>query len=76
MNPVFVILYKPAELVEGNNPVGVGIVSDVPVTVVMFVRHSVGPRMRKLAVGAACMLPTASTVKLQTDVTPADGPAA
>lgn len=76
LNPVLVMVYNPAEFVAGNNPVGVGMVSDAPDTVVMFVRHSVGPKMRKLAFGAACMLPIASTVKLPTDVTPADGPAA
>ena len=76
MNPVLVMVYSPAEFVAGNNPVGVGMVSDVAATVVMFVRHSVGPRTRKLAFGAICMLPIASTVKLPTDVTPADGPAA
>ena len=75
LNPVLVILYSPAEFVEGNRIVGVGITSDVPDTVVIFARHSVGPRMRKLAFGATCMLPVVSTVKLPTDVTPATGAA-
>ena len=73
LNPVLVIVYRPAEFVAGRPVVGVGIVNDVPVTVVMFVRHSVGPNTRKLDVGATCMLPTVSTVRLPTDVTPADG---
>jgi hypothetical protein len=73
LNPVLVMVYRPAEFVVGAPSVGVGIVRDVPVTVVMFVRHSVGPRMRKLVLGATWMLPMASTVKLPTDVTPADG---
>lgn len=76
LNPVLVSVYNPAEFVAGSKTVGVGIINDVSVTVVMFVRHSVGPKMRKLAFGATCMLPIASTVKLPTDVTPADGPAA
>jgi hypothetical protein len=76
LNPVLVIVYRPAELVAGAPTVGVGMVSDVSDTVVMFVRHSVGPRMRKLAFGATWMLPTASTVKLPAVVTPADGVAA
>jgi hypothetical protein len=76
LNPLFVIEYRPAEFVEGAPTVGVGIVSVVPETVVMFVRHSVGARMRKLAVGMISMLPTVSTVIPPTDVTPADGPAA
>ena len=76
LNPVLVIVYRPAELVVGAPTVGVGIVSVVSVTVVMFVRHSVGPRMRKLAFGATWMFPTASTVRLPAVVTPADGVAA
>jgi hypothetical protein len=73
LNPVLVIVYRPAELVAGAPTVGVGMVSDVSDTVVMFVRHSVGPRMRKFPDGTTWMLPTASTVKLPAVVTPADG---
>jgi hypothetical protein len=73
LNPVLVIVYRPAELVAGNSTVGVGIASEVPDTVVMFVRHSVGPRMRKLAFGATWILPAVSTVRSPADVTPADG---
>lgn len=73
LNPVLVIVYRPAELVAGNSILGVGIVSEVPDTVVMFVRHSVGPRMRKLAFGATWILPAVSTVRSPADVTPADG---
>jgi hypothetical protein len=73
LNPVLVIVYRPAELVAGNSTVGVGIVSDVPDTVVMLVRHSVGPRIRKLEFGATWILPVVSTVRSPAEVTPADG---
>ena len=76
LNPVLVMVYSPAELVVGASTVGVGIVSDVPLTVVMFVRHSVGPRMRNLEFGATWILPIASTVRLPAVATPADGVAA
>jgi hypothetical protein len=50
-------VYKAAEYVDGNRFVGVGMVSEVPDTVTIFVRHSVGAKMRKLLVGATWMFP-------------------
>jgi hypothetical protein len=73
LNPVFVMVYSAAEFVLGDGVVGVGIVKEVPVTVIMFVRHSVGPVMRKLLFGATCMFPVTSTVKFPTLVVPAGG---
>jgi hypothetical protein len=73
LNPVFVIVYNAAEFVLGYGVVGVGIVKEVPLTVIMFVRHSVGPVMRKLLFGATWMFPVTSTVRFPTLVVPADG---
>jgi hypothetical protein len=73
LNPVFVMVYSAAEFVLGDGVVGVGIVKDVPLTVIMFVRHSVGPVMRKLLFGATWMFPVTSTVRFPTLVVPADG---
>ena len=73
LNPVFVIVYNAAEFVLGIPVVGVGIVKEVPLTVIMFVRHSVGPVMRNVLVGATWILPAASTVRFPTLVVPADG---
>jgi hypothetical protein len=50
-------VYKAAEYVDGNRFVGVGMVYEVPEMVTMFVRHSVGAKMRKLFVGATWMFP-------------------
>ena len=57
LNPVLVIVYNAAEYVDGNRFVGVGMVYEVPDTVTIFVRHSVGAKMRKLLVGATWMFP-------------------
>jgi hypothetical protein len=57
LNPVLVIVYNAAEYVDGNRFVGVGMVYEVPEMVTMFVRHSVGAKMRKLFVGATWMFP-------------------
>jgi hypothetical protein len=73
LNPVFVMVYSAAEFVLGILDIGVGIVKEVPLTVIMFVRHSVGPVMRKLLFGAIWMFPVVSTVRVPAAVIPEAG---
>jgi len=67
LNPGFVILYSAAEFVVVIMLVGVGIINDVPATVIMFARHSVGAVMQKALLGVTWMFPMVSIVRFPPD---------
>jgi hypothetical protein len=67
LNPGFVIVYRAAEFVVVMILVGVGIINDVPGTVIILARHSVGAVMRKALLGVTWMFPMVSIVRFPPD---------